>query len=60
MENYPRLLVSLIMRLNETMARGNEGDIPAPDAKVKTYVIPTNEGYMMNCTPLVRQYGILK
>lgn len=34
-------------KLNDTTIRGKEGDISTPDAKVRTYVIPTNEEYMI-------------
>jgi acetate kinase len=33
--------------LNDTTIRGKEGDISLPDARVRTYVIPTNEEYMI-------------
>jgi acetate kinase len=33
--------------LNDSTIRGKEGDISTPDATVHTYVIPTNEEYMI-------------
>ena len=39
--------IKIDSELNKITVRGKEGEISAPDARVKTYVIPTNEEYMI-------------
>lgn len=44
-ENMEYLGIKIDPKLNDATIRGKEGDISMPDAKVRTYVIPTNEEY---------------
>lgn len=46
-KNMEYLGIKINAELNEKTIRGKEGDISLPDAKVRTYVIPTNEEYMI-------------
>ncbi|HEX2937910.1 MAG TPA: acetate kinase [Ruminiclostridium sp.] len=46
-EDMSYLGIKINKELNNTMIRGKEGDISTPDAAVRTYVIPTNEEYMI-------------
>jgi acetate kinase len=46
-ENMEYLGIEINKELNEKTIRGKEGDISVPNAKVRTYVIPTNEEYMI-------------
>ncbi len=46
-ENMEYLGVEINKELNNTTIRGKEGDISTRSAKVRTYVIPTNEEYMI-------------
>ncbi|CDZ24472.1 Acetate kinase [[Clostridium] cellulosi] len=45
--NMEYLGIKIDKDLNNSTIRGKEGDISTPDAKVRTYVIPTNEEYMI-------------
>jgi len=46
-ENMEYLGINIDLKLNEKIVGGKEGDISSPGAKVKTYVIPTDEEYMI-------------
>jgi acetate kinase len=47
-ENMEYLGINIDLKLNEKIVGGGkEGDISSPDAKVKIYVIPTDEEYMI-------------
>ncbi len=46
-DNMEYLGIKVDPELNELTVGGKEGNISAPFAKVKTYVIPTNEEYMI-------------
>ena len=45
--NMEYLGIKIIPELNDKTIRGKEGDISTPDARVRTFVIPTNEEYMI-------------
>lgn len=46
-DNMEFLGIKIDKELNDKTIRGKEGDISTPDAKVRTWVIPTNEEYMI-------------
>lgn len=46
-ENMEYIGIKIDKDLNNATIRGKEGDISTPDAKVRTFVIPTNEEYMI-------------
>lgn len=45
--NMEYLGIKIDKELNNSTIRGKEADISTPDASVRTYVIPTNEEYMI-------------
>jgi acetate kinase len=46
-DNMEYLGIKIDHELNDKTVCGEEGEISAPNARVKTYVIPTNEEYMI-------------
>lgn len=39
--------IAIDEHLNETLPRGSEADLSAPDARVRTWLVPTDEEYMI-------------